>query len=71
VASRKQGPPLAGETSHDEIGFWSEIKLDILRQYWPRYTRVVKKQAWNFHTLYIDAFAGSGKHRSDRLVNSF
>ncbi|HUP62722.1 MAG TPA: three-Cys-motif partner protein TcmP [Thermoanaerobaculia bacterium] len=53
-----------GETTHDEIGFWSEIKLDILRKYWPAYTRIVKKQSWRFHAVYADAFAGSGKHIS-------
>ena len=36
----------------------------MLRKYWPEYTRIIKKQSWNFHTLYVDAFAGSGKHIS-------
>ncbi len=53
-----------GETLHDEIGFWSEIKLDILSKYWPEYTKIVKKQSHNFYTIYIDAFAGSGQHVS-------
>jgi three-Cys-motif partner protein len=61
MTSRKQNPPRAGETSHDDIGFWSEIKLDILAKYWPAYMRIVKKR---FYTLYIDAFAGSGTHVS-------
>lgn len=61
MASRKRNPPRAGETSHDDVGFWSEIKLDILAKYWPAYTRIVKKR---FYTLYIDAFAGSGTHVS-------
>lgn len=52
------------EVQHDEIGFWSEMKLEILRKYWPEYTKIVKKQASNFRTLYVDAFAGSGKHVS-------
>jgi three-Cys-motif partner protein len=52
------------ETVHDEIGFWSEIKLDILKRYWPEYTKIVKKQSWDFRTLYVDAFAGSGQHVS-------
>ncbi|MEK6374298.1 MAG: three-Cys-motif partner protein TcmP [Acidobacteriota bacterium] len=61
---RKPQPPVLQETLHDEIGFWSEIKLDILRRYWPEYTRIVKKQSIGFRTLYVDAFAGSGKHVS-------
>src|SRR3954452_16902874 len=52
------------ETLHDEIGFWSEIKLDILKKYWPAYTQIVKKQSFNYRTLYIDGFAGSGQHIS-------
>jgi three-Cys-motif partner protein len=63
MASKKK-PGAVPETKHDEIGFWSEIKLDILKRYWPEYTKIVKKQSWNFHTLYVDAFAGSGKHVS-------
>jgi len=64
MASKKRGREVVGDTTHDEIGFWSEIKLDILRKYWPEYTRILKKQSWRFHTLYVDAFAGSGKHIS-------
>jgi len=64
MAGKKVRTAVVVETVHDEIGFWSEIKLDILRKYWPEYTRIVKTQRWNFHTLYVDAFAGSGKHIS-------
>lgn len=62
MASRKKPAPQPRETPHDEIGFWSEIKLDILERYWPRYTNIIKKQSHHFSTVYIDAFAGSGKH---------
>src|ERR1041385_7049455 len=58
---RKSGSAAVGETLHDEIGFWSEIKLDILKKYWPEYTKIVSKR---FRTVYADAFAGSGKHVS-------
>jgi three-Cys-motif partner protein len=64
MTSRKRSAPQPRETTHDEIGFWSEIKLDILTKYWPRYTNIIKKQPYPFSTLYIDAFAGSGKHVS-------
>ncbi len=64
MASRKKVHAAVGETTHDEIGFWSEIKLDLLRRYWPEYTRILKKQSLGFRTLYVDAFAGSGKHVS-------
>jgi three-Cys-motif partner protein len=64
MAGKKTKDLRVGETTHDEIGFWSEIKLDVLRQYWPQYTQIMKKQPYNFRTLYVDAFAGSGKHIS-------
>src|ERR1043166_7603158 len=64
MASRKGPAPQPRETTHDEVGFWSEIKLDILTKYWPRYTNIINKQPYSFSTLYIDAFAGSGKHVS-------
>ena len=64
MASRKRKTPIVVETVHDEIGFWSETKLEILRKYWPEYMKIMKGQQWDFHTLYFDAFAGSGMHVS-------
>lgn len=46
----------------DEIGYWSEIKLDILRKYAHAYTTILSKNG--FTTAYIDGFAGGGVHRS-------
>ena len=45
----------------DEIGYWSEIKLDIVRDYASAYSKVLSKQP-GLHHLYIDAFAGAGTH---------
>jgi three-Cys-motif partner protein len=45
----------------DKIGFWSEIKLDIIRKYASAYSRIM---ASRFYHIYIDAFAGPGKHIS-------
>ena len=47
------------ETEHSFGGFWTEQKLDALRQYLGAYTTVMKNQH-QFKLLYIDAFAGSG-----------
>lgn len=49
----------------DEIGYWSEIKLDIIRDYAKAYSIIfsVEKQS-NFYHVYIDAFAGAGVHLS-------
>jgi three-Cys-motif partner protein len=50
---------------HDEIGYWSEIKLDIIREYAAAYSRILTAQTKpQFHHVYIDAFAGSGVHKS-------
>ncbi len=48
----------------DEIGYWSEIKLDIVREYAQAYSRVMSKQASIRRYLYVDGFAGAGVHIS-------
>jgi len=45
----------------DEIGYWSQVKLDIVRAYASTYSRILAKQADLYH-VYIDGFAGSGVH---------
>ncbi len=50
----------------DVVGFWSEIKLEIVRKYLPAYTTVLCNQRIPFKTFYIDAFAGSGYHLSKK-----
>jgi three-Cys-motif partner protein len=49
---------------HDVIGFWTELKLEIIEKYLPAYTTILSKQNARFRFLYIDAFAGSGTHVS-------
>lgn len=50
---------------YDEIGYWSEIKLDIIKEYASAYSRIMSSQTSpQFYHLYIDAFAGPGKHIS-------
>lgn len=45
----------------DTIGDWSEIKLDIVRQYATAYSTIFSgRQQARFHHVYIDAFAGAG-----------
>jgi len=50
----------------DKIGIWSEIKLDIIREYANAFTRIMRKQDWCKGYAYIDAFAGPGVHISRR-----
>jgi three-Cys-motif partner protein len=47
----------------DEIGYWSELKLEIINKYASAYSRAFSKFDY-LHRVYIDAFAGSGKHIS-------
>jgi len=46
----------------DRIGLWSEVKLDIISQYLPVYSKLVSGR--NLYHLYIDGFAGYGLHES-------
>lgn len=48
----------------DEIGEWSEIKLEIIKKYASAFTNIMKDQAWCQGYVYIDAFAGAGVHIS-------
>jgi len=49
----------------DEIGYWSEIKLDIIRDYASAYSRILTAQERpKLYHIYIDAFAGAGVHIS-------
>lgn len=52
---------------YDEIGYWSELKLDIVREYAGVYSRILNAQQNPvLYHLYIDAFAGAGVHISKR-----
>jgi three-Cys-motif partner protein len=45
----------------DEIGYWSEIKLDIVKEYAAAYSKIMAaRRNPSFYHVYIDAFAGSG-----------
>lgn len=46
----------------DDIGYWSEVKLDIVRDYASAYSTILTKK--NLRHVYIDAFAGAGQHLS-------
>jgi three-Cys-motif partner protein len=50
----------------DKIGVWSEIKLDIIKEYASAFTTIMKSKAWCKGYVYIDAFAGPGIHISRR-----
>ncbi len=50
----------------DQIGYWSEVKLDIVRESAAAYSTVLSAQRGLRGHLYIDGFAGSGVHISKR-----
>jgi three-Cys-motif partner protein len=46
----------------DEVGPWSEIKLEIIKKYAKAYSKILTSR--KFYHVYIDAFAGAGEHLS-------
>lgn len=49
----------------DEIGPWTEVKLEILKRYAVEYSKILANQTSPaFWHVYIDAFAGTGVHLS-------
>jgi len=52
--------------AYDEIGYWSEVKLDIVRKYASAYSTIMSKHHEIKKYIYIDAFAGPGRHVSRR-----
>jgi three-Cys-motif partner protein len=61
----------AEDPGHRFGGAWTEIKLDAVNYYLQFYTRVLKDKPTPqkpFELWYIDAFAGSGSRRIDRIT---
>lgn len=54
----------SGHVKFDTIGYWTEVKLDIVREYAMAYSTVLAAQQTPFRHIYVDAFAGSGYHVS-------
>ncbi len=56
---------MKNQPQFEEIGYWSEVKLEILKKYAAAYSRILAAQRNPslFH-VYIDGFAGAGIHRS-------
>ncbi len=54
----------AGAVHYDEVGEWSELKLEILRKYEAAYSPILTRH--RLHHSYIDGFAGAGHHVSKR-----
>jgi three-Cys-motif partner protein len=54
-----------GQPQFDRIGYWSEVKLDIIQEYASAYSQILaaQKNPALYH-VYVDAFAGAGVHLS-------
>lgn len=51
----------ASRLQFDKIGYWSQLKLEIVRDYAQTYSTILAKQPRLKH-VYVDAFAGAGIH---------
>ena len=49
----------------DEIGYWSELKLEIIKKYGEAYTKAFARHP-TLKKLYIDGFSGAGVHLSKK-----
>ena len=50
----------------DEVGYWSELKLEIIKKYAGAYSQILAAQKPALEHQYIDAFAGAGIHVAKR-----
>jgi len=56
---------ISREMTFDQIGYWSEVKLDIIKEYAAAYSKILSAQKNpSLRHVYIDAFAGAGLHIS-------
>lgn len=56
---------MRSQNQFDDVGYWSEIKLEILNEYAKAYSKILASQKYpSLRHVYIDAFAGAGVHRS-------
>src|ERR1700712_3163120 len=53
--------PVPSPFKFDEIGIWSELKLEIVEKYGAAYMQALKNQT-NLKKFYIDGFCGGGIH---------
>jgi hypothetical protein len=56
---------MAAPFKFDEIGYWSELKLEIVEKYGSAYTTAFANEK-RLKKYYIDAFSGAGVHLSKR-----
>jgi three-Cys-motif partner protein len=52
---------MVAQLQFDRVGYWSQVKLEIVRDYAHAYSTILVKQPALTH-VYVDAFAGAGMH---------
>jgi three-Cys-motif partner protein len=56
------------DSEYDEIGVWSEVKLEIIKEYAAAYTKIMyatrRDRIPNLRWMYVDAYAGPSYHVS-------
>ena len=52
------------EIQLDEVGAWTEIKLEIVRKYASAYSKILSSRKLIQRHIYIDGYAGAGRHVS-------
>jgi len=50
----------------DEIGYWSELKIEIIKEYANAYTKILSGQKLKLQFAYVDGFSGAGVHVSKK-----
>jgi len=55
---------LSKDIQFDEIGRWSELKLEIVEKYGVAYTTAFARRGRSLRKYYVDAFSGAGVHLS-------
>lgn len=62
---------MADYAAFDRIGYWSELKLEIIKKYATAYSTVLSSQRNpSFRHIYIEGFVGPGIHQS-KLTDGF
>jgi len=51
---------------YDKIGYWSEVKLEIIKKYAQAYSTIMTRKGLKH--IYIEGFAGTGIHISKRTL---
>jgi three-Cys-motif partner protein len=44
----------------DKVGPWTEVKIEIVREYAAVFQKIVKGKAYSFRGIYMDGFSGAG-----------